>query len=125
MALLDVLKALRLKMTGNSELSAAITGVFDEEAPRSQKSPYCVIGYASEREGRLIADTERRGTVRVHIWSEKKSKLEVLQIYEILDRVIPDDFFIFEDFGIVPDPSSGWTHGVLEYRFYYDREDRT
>lgn len=121
MGLHDALVRLREKMTGSAELMGTVSGVFDEEAPRGQKGPYCVVGYARAAEGRIIADTERRGWVRVHIWSEKKSKLEVLRIHDILDRIVPDDFFLFEDFDIVPDPSSDWMHGVVEFRFYFDR----
>lgn len=121
MGLYDAILRLREKMTGDAELMAAVSGVFDEEAPRDQRSPYVVVGYAREAEGRLIGDAERRGWVRVHIWSDKKGKREILSVYRILDRVIPDDAYLFEDFEVVPDPSSGWTHGVVEYRFYFDR----
>lgn len=121
MGLYDALVRLRERVIGDEALSAVITGIFDEEAPQDQKSPYIVVGHTTETEGRLIADAERKGTLRLHIWSEKRSKLEVVRIYGMLDALVEGDFFLFEHFETIFDSSSGWMHGVVEYRFYFDR----
>ncbi len=122
MSLFDVLVRLKREIEASAKLASVITGVFDEEAPSKQASPYIVIGFAAEYEGRLIADVERRGTVHLHIWSSMKGKSEILKIYKLLDAAITDDTYLFDSFEIVPDNESGWTQGVLGYRFYFDRE---
>ena len=68
---------------------ADLTGVFDEQAPADQPSPYAVLGAVQELPGRLLADTERKLFVTLHLWSEYQGKVELLRLADYIPSDAP------------------------------------
>ncbi len=97
-----------------------LTGVFDEQAPADQPSPYAVLGAVQELPGRLIADTERKLYVTLHLWSEYQGKVELLRLLDLIEQALPFNF-CFDDFQLLKDEASGWEHMVLTLRVYFTK----
>lgn len=98
----------------------ALTGVFDGLAPDDQAGPYAVIGQAQELEGRRLNDSERKLYVDIHIWSGYQGKAETLSVFDAVEAALPVDY-LFDGCQILRDDASGWWHGILTYRVYFER----
>lgn len=97
-----------------------LTGVFDLLAPDDQAGPYLIIGQFQELEGRLLNDGERKLVVTLHLWSSYQGKAEVLALCDAVDYAMPEHY-LFNDMLVLRDDESGWYHGVLTYRVYFER----
>ncbi len=97
-----------------------LTGVFDLLAPDDQAGPYLIIGQSQELEGRLLNDGERKLVVTLHIWSDYHGKAEALRLADAVDGAMPVNY-IFSDLIVMRDDGSGWYHGVMTYRVYFER----
>ena len=98
----------------------ALTGVFDGQAPDGQPGPYAVIGQTQELQGRLLNDSERKLYTDIHIWSSYQGKAEILAILDAIESAMPENY-LFEDCQVIKDDASGWQHGVLTWRVYFER----
>lgn len=108
------------EITAALQSVASLTGVFDEQAPADQPSPYAVLGAVQELPGRLIADTERKLYVTLHLWSEYQGKVELLRLLDLIEQALPFNF-CFDDFQLLKDEASGWEHMVLTLRVYFKK----
>lgn len=97
-----------------------LTGVFDGQAPADQAGPYIVIGHNQELEGRLLDDSERKMYVTLHIWSSYGGRAETVRLWGLVESAMPPDY-CFDDAQVMKDDASGWQHGVLTYRVYFER----
>lgn len=97
-----------------------LTGVFDEQAPADQPSPYAVLGAVQELPGRLIADSERKLYVTLHLWSDYHGKVELLGLVDAIETALPNNF-CFDDFQLLRDEASGWEHLVMTLRVYFTK----
>ena len=97
-----------------------LTGVFDEQAPADQPSPYAVLGAVQELPGRLLADTERKLFVTLHLWSEYQGKVELLRLADAVEQALPFNF-CFDDFQLLKDEASGWEHLAMTLRVYFTK----
>ncbi|WP_419573919.1 DUF3168 domain-containing protein [Pyramidobacter piscolens] len=97
-----------------------LTGVFDGQAPADQAGPYLVIGQSQELRGRLIDDSERKMYVTLHIWSSYGGRAEIVKLCGLVESAMPPDY-CFDDAQVMKDDASGWQHGVLTYRVYFER----
>ena len=97
-----------------------LTGVFDSQAPADQAGPYLVIGQSQELRGRLIDDSERKMYVTLHIWSSYGGRAEIVRLCGLAQSAMPPDY-CFDDAQVMKDDASGWQHGVLTYRVYFER----
>lgn len=97
-----------------------LTGVFDGQAPADQPGPYLVIGQSQELRGRLIDDSERKMYVTLHIWSSYGGRAEIVRLCGLVESAMPPDY-CFDDAQVMKDDASGWQHGVLTYRVYFER----
>ena len=106
------------EITAALQSVASLTGVFDEQAPADQASPYAVLGAVQELPGRLLADTERKLYVTLHIWSEYRGKTELLGLLGAIEAALPFNF-CFDDYQLLKDEASGWEHLALTLRVYF------
>ena len=118
-------------MSGNrttifEQLYAALSGVegltggFDGQVPADQPGPYVVIGHNQELEGRLLDDSERKMYVTLHIWSSYGGRAEIVRLWSLIEAAVPQDY-CFDDAQVMKDDDSGWQHGVLTYRVFFER----
>lgn len=83
----DLQVAVRAKLLADTDLMAAVTGVYDD-VPGDAVHPYITVGDATE-----VPDDahDRQGltsTLTLHIWSKYRGFSEALKILGHLDRVL-------------------------------------
>jgi len=91
-AIIPLRQALYNRLTGDATLAGMVTGVFDY-VPETQEFPYIYIGEFTEvsnhtftREGRIV-------TGALHVWSEQKSDMELLEIVDRLTTLLDHNEF--------------------------------
>src|SRR5690606_37246669 len=82
-AIIPLRKALYNILAKDAVLTDVITGVFDY-VPETQTFPYIYIGEFTEASNHTFVREGRIVTGALHVWSEQKSDMELL---EILDRL--------------------------------------
>ena len=84
--------------------------------------PYVVIADTNEIEGRLMNDTDRQVTIRLHIWSDYEGRIEVIQIEQAIEKALETENsgYNFESFEIMRNGKYE-EQGVLTLRYYIDR----
>jgi len=90
-------QALYNRLTGDATLAGMVTGVFDY-VPETQSFPYIVIGEFTEAPDHTFTEEGRIVTGALHIWSDKKSDMELLQIADRLTYLLDHNEF----------PVAGW-----------------
>ncbi len=102
-------------LISSEDLMNKITGVFDF-VPEEEKPPYVVVDTLQSLEGTLLDASEREWAVDVHIWSGYSGKKEVLEIADIIQNTLKDEWY-FEELMVMRD-TSGWFHGIITIRGY-------
>lgn len=82
-AVLAVQRAIFGTLTGDPELMARVSGVFDE-VPEDAEFPYVVIGEATSTPRNTLTGHGRETVVTLHVWSRYQGFTEAL---EIADRI--------------------------------------
>lgn len=85
--LLQIQRALYTYLNGDAALSARVTGVFDEVL-QDQPLPYVAIGDATETRFNTFGRQGKDCTVTIHVWSEYEGFREVLEITDIIVKLL-------------------------------------
>lgn len=109
MSALTAFQAVYTLLTGSTALMAKIKGVYDV-VPEGTAGPYIQLGYEQSLRGRILSDTERVWYQTLDIWSEYQGRKEILEIIDLVNGLLPTEWFL-EEFYVLEDPS-GWYHGV-------------
>lgn len=93
-------------------------------APKNAQSPYAIVGNHQRIEGRVLNDSERKDYVDIHLWAHYRGKAQVSALAEKVEQRILslERPFFLEDIESLNDDGSGWSHGVISFRTYDDRE---
>jgi len=96
-------QALYNRLTGDATLAGMVTGVFDY-VPETQTFPYIVIGEFTEAPDHTFTEERRNVTGTLHVWSDKKSDMELLEIVDRLTTLLDHNEF----------PVTGWKMDASE-----------
>lgn len=119
-SLLNLYESLFGALRNDEALSGKVVGIFDDLPTGQTEGPYLVFGDTNAAEGRNLDDSEKKIFVRVHIWSSYRGRKEVLEVADLLEAAMPEEFF-FEALEVLRDDESGWWHGVVTLRAYVQR----
>ena len=129
MRLYQTQQAIYDALTGDAELMAVITGVYDH-VDQGTSYPYVVIGEDGASEWDTDTEQGAESILTIHTWSRERGRLQTKQIqeliYEILHRqdlIIGDAIFysLFWEFSdSFVDPDGETRHGVMRFRLRYD-----
>lgn len=120
-----VQKAVYAALTGDTDLMAVITGVYDH-VPAETTVPYIVIGDDTSIEFDTKTNVGEEVTLTIHIWSEHEGRKELKEIQGHLARILHDQLLTVEDHNTVlvrreyaetlRDPDGATWHGVVRFR---------
>lgn len=96
-AIIPLRKALYNLLAKDAVLTDVITGVFDY-VPETQTFPYIYIGEFTEASNHTFVREGRIVTGALHVWSEQKSDMELLEILDRLTALLDHNEF----------PVDGW-----------------
>lgn len=88
-ALNDIQKALYAILTGNADLMALITGVFDH-VPQNQAFPYITFGTRTETRLDSMGTWGKDTTFEINIWTQAAGFKQTEDILEKVNTVIGD-----------------------------------
>lgn len=98
--------------------------IYSLRAPDLAKRPYIILGSSTEIPDRLFSRQGVASEETLHIWGAKRDKLDVLQIYAELARVLNAGFAVAgftarrgvsKLIMVLLDPEDGLGHGVVGY----------
>lgn len=104
-------------------LLATPTSIFSQRAPQDAVMPYLVVGSSIEVPAPAFGRERLVNDETIHIWSGKQDKLEVLEIYKELARVLGARLTVTgftatrgrtRLVGTMTDPGDA-THGIVQY----------
>lgn len=117
------------RLTGDTDLMALITGVFDE-VPEATTYPYLVLGEVTETPDEAHDRSGIDATITLHGWSAYKGYRELAQILSQLDRILHRQPLVVEGFQkvslaqqqhqFVRDPDPDVRHLVARYRAWLE-----
>ena len=118
------------KLVNNIVLIDLLGGekIYDYTPDESTAAPYIVIGDFVEQSGRLLNDTEREVSIRLHIWTSQYGRFQAIDIKNaIIDEFIKynntnEQEYFFVNF-ILEHEVLDWVHGVLMLKTYIQKEN--
>ncbi|MFJ4987894.1 DUF3168 domain-containing protein [Streptomyces sp. NPDC088732] len=125
--MLPIQQALSARLSGDEDLQALITGVFDF-VPEKQAYPFVVIGEATETPDNRHGGFGRQTSVTLHVWSQYRGYTQALQIGAIITGLLDHQplpiagldwistRFEFSQTLTDPEPPGDIRHLVLRYR---------
>ena len=99
-AIIPLRQAIYNRLTTDATLSAKITGVFDY-VPETQPFPYIYIGEFTEAPNHTFTREGRIVTGALHVWSEQKSDMELLEIVDRLTTLLDHNEFAVDGWHMV------------------------
>lgn len=126
--LLPVQTALYAKLTADTALMAAVTGVHDGRAPEDAVYPYIVIGEAIETPDNAHDRFGRQTVHTLHVWDQARGFKRVLQIGTQVNALLDHQpltitglahivtRYEFSQPLVDPEPPGDIRHLVLRYR---------
>lgn len=98
--LIPLRQALYNRLTEDATLAGMVTGVFDY-VPETQAFPYIVIGQFTEAPDHTFTEEGRVVTGALHVWSDKKSDMELLEIVDRLTTLLDHNEFTVAGWNMV------------------------
>jgi hypothetical protein len=128
----EIQTAVYTKLTGDAELTALVSGVFDE-VPEGTEYPYVVLGDIMETPSEASEQTGTNTTATIHVWSKQRGNKQTADLLRHVDRVLHREPLTVDGFTnvsvtntflhILRDPDPAIRHGVARFRIWTQKEE--